>query len=317
MTIGLGVRSATILGFVVAPIVTSCGQAPDDAAPSSNVPASGAGMALPGVGNQADKGVRSLAAARRGDLAGVPLPRATPAPSALFNAAYQRVEDHWEQVIYLCDGIGGDRVKLVTTPNAKGLSQLWTYRKPDFRTDSVIVRLGDDDPGAGQIFSELRRPDGSAFGSVHAINPGMLGDPQATTLPTLSSITDKTETTQCRWMPRGRVLLVDAKRSIIVTAERDGSYTYRSFDHAKPGKVIEAGQGGATSTATVTVKGGRLVPSDPGHEIYEFSAGSWTYRVSASADNRAPGAGSTVLRQGKPVTTTIAAAYEMAAKRIE
>ncbi len=317
MTTALGVRSATILGFAVAPIVTSCGQAPNDEAPSSNVPASGAKMASPRVGNQADEGVPSLATAPRGGLAGVPLPPASPAASALFNAAYQRVEDDWEQVIYLCDGIGGDRVKLVTTPNAKGLSQLWTYRKPDFRTDSVIVRLGDDDPGAGQINSELRRPDGSAFGSVHSINPGILGDAQATTLPTLSSITDKNEATQCRWMPQGRLLLVDAKRSIIVTAERDGSYTYRSFDYAKPGKVIEAGEGGTTSTATVTVRGGQLVPSDPGHEIYEFSAGPWTYRVSASADNRAPGASSTVLRQGKPVTTTIAAAYQMAAKRIE
>ncbi len=49
---------------------------------------------------------------------GVALPRASPAPSALFNAAYQRREDHWDQVLYLCDGIGGDRVKLVTMPNA-------------------------------------------------------------------------------------------------------------------------------------------------------------------------------------------------------
>lgn len=317
MTIGLAIRSAIVWGFVVVPIVASCGQAPHDAAPSSKVSASGVGVASPRIGGQADKGGPSPATAPRAGPAGVPLPRATPAPSALFHAAYQRVEDHWEQVLYLCDGVGGDRIKLVTMPNAKGLSRLWTYRKPDFRTDSAIVRLGDDDPGAGQIISELQRPDGGAFGSVHSINPGILGDAQATTLPTLSSITDKTETTQCRWMPQSRVLLVDATRSIIVTAERDGSYTYRSFDHAKPGKVIEAGEGGTTSTATVTVKGGRLVPSDPGHEIYEFNAGPWTYRVSASADNRAPGAGSTVLRQGKPVTTTIAAAYQMAAKRIE
>lgn len=317
MTIGFGVRSAIVLGFVVAPIVTSCGQAPHDAAPLSNVRAGRAGKASPGIGDQADKDAPGLAKASRGGLSGVPLPLARPAPSALFNAAYQRVEDHWEQVFYLCDGVGGDRVKLVTTPNAKGLSHLFTYRKPDFRTDSVIVRLGDDDPGAGQIFSELRHPNGTAFGSVHSINPGVLGDAQATTLPTLSSITDKNETTQCRWMPQGRVLLVDAKRSIVVTAERDGSYTYRSFDHANQGKVIEAGEGGRSSTATVTVKGGRLAPTDPGHELYEFSASPWTYRVRASADNRAPGASLTVLRQGKPVTTTIAAAYEMAAKRIE
>lgn len=259
----------------------------------------------------------SVGSAPQRVLLGVPLPRANRAPSALFNAAFQRVEDDWVQVLYLCDGVGGDRVKLVTMPDAKGFSQLWTYRKPDFRTASTIMRLGDDDPGAGQIMREIRRPDGSAFGSIHSINPGILGGSEATTLPTVSSITDKNETTQCRWTPRGRVLLVDSKRSVLVTAETDGSYTYRSFDHARPGKVIEAGEGGRTSTATATVTGGHLIPSKPGREIYEFIAGPWRYRVSASADNRAPGAGVTVLRNGKTVSTSVAAAYLMAAKRIE
>lgn len=310
-------RSAIVLGLALSPMMTSCGQAPNQDASASDVMANRPETALRRTANQVDEGEASPTAVPLAGPAGVPLPRATPAPSAIFHAAYQRVEDHWEQVLFLCDGIGGDRVKLVTVPNAKGLSQLWTYRKPDFRTDRVIVRLGDDDPGAGQIMREIRRPDGSAFGSIHSINPGMLGDAEATTLPTLSSITDKSETTQCRWMPRGRVLLTDAKRSIMVTAEDDGSYTYRSFDYAKPGKVIEAGEGGRTSTATVTVKGGRLVPAEPGREVYEFSAGPWTYRVSASADNRAPGAGLMVSRAGKPVTTSVAAAYQMAAQRIE
>ena len=248
---------------------------------------------------------------------GVALPRANPAPSALFNAAYQRKEGDWEQVLYLCDGIGGDRVKLVTMPNAKGLSELWTYRKPDFRTDREPTRLSDEDPGAGQIMRELQTADGKPFGSVHSINPGMMGDAQATTMPTLGGITDKAETTQCRWMPRGRVLLVDARRSVLVTAEPDGSYTYRSYDYAKPGKVMAAGQDGATSTPTSTVTNGRLISSTPGHEVYEFHKNPWTYRVSASADNRALGASLAVLRDGKTVSTSVAAAYQMAAKRIE
>lgn len=247
---------------------------------------------------------------------GVALPRAEPAPSALFNAGYQRVESDWVPILFLCDGVGGDRVKLVTTPDAKGLSTLWTYRKPDFRTVSEAVRIGDNDPGAGQIMREIRRPDGGVFGNVHSVNPGMLGDAEATTLPTLSSITDRNETTRCRWAPRGRVLLVDARRSVLVTADKNGGYTYRSFDYAHPGKVIDA-RGGATNVATTTVSGGRLVPADPGHEVYEFRKGPWTYRVTASADNTAPGASLTVLREGSPVQTSIAAAYEMAAKRIE
>ena len=69
------------------------------------------------------------------NLTGVPLPRAAPAPSALFNAAFQRVESDWEPVLYLCDEVDSDRVTLITTPNAKGLATLWTYRKSDFRTE--------------------------------------------------------------------------------------------------------------------------------------------------------------------------------------
>ena len=247
---------------------------------------------------------------------GVSLPRATAAPSALFNAAYQRVEDHWEQVLFLCDGVGGDRVKLVTMPNAKGLSILMTYRKSDFRTTSATVRIGDDDPGAGQITRAINRPDGSSLGSIHSINPSMLGDVDDTTLPTLSSITDKNETTRCRWEARGRILLIANTRSVMVTANRDGTYTYDSFDYLRPGKIVATGPG-ATNVASVTIRGGRLVPADPGHEVYEFRNGPWTYRVRASAANTAPGADLTVLRDGKVIQATVAAAYQMAAKRIE
>lgn len=307
-------RCWTALTLVVALGASGCNQTPrqsamptgDGSAPIAPADAGTAKAALPPTDRQ-------VAASADG----VALPRANPAPSALFSAAYQRKEGDWEQVLYLCDGIGNDRVKLVTMPNAKGISELWTYRKPDFRTDRTLVRLSDEDPGAGQIMRELQTTDGKPFGSVHSINPGMMGDAQATTLPTLGSITDKAETTQCRWMPRGRVLLVDAKRSVLVTAEPDGSYTYRSYDYTKPGKVVKAGQDGATSTPTATVTGGRLVTAHPNHEVYEFHKSPWTYRVSASADNRAPGASLVVLRDGDTVSTRVAAAYQMAAKRIE
>lgn len=248
--------------------------------------------------------------------AGAALPLAEPAPSALFHAAYQRVEDDWVQVLFLCDGVDGDRVKLITVLNARGLSTLWTYAKPGFRTTSEMVRVGDGEGAAGSVYRELQRPDGGKLGNVHSINPGMLGDAGVTTLPTLVGITDEAETTRCRWTPRGRVLLVTSRRSVLVTAERDGTYTYHSFDYAKPGKVIDAG-GGATSEATTTVTGGRLVAAEPHHEVYEFTKEPWTYRVEASADNTAPGASLTVSRDGKPVQVETAAAYEMAAKRIE
>ena len=242
---------------------------------------------------------------------------ARPASSALLNAAYHRTGDGWEPVLFLCDGIDGDRVRIVTTPSAQGLSQLWTYLKPSFARSSVEVRLGDDDAGAGQVMRELRRPDGIGIGLVHSVNPGILGAADVTTLPTVSSVTVGYETTRCRWLPRGRVLFVDARRSVVVTAEPRGGFTYRSFDHASRAEAVQGPDGAASSVATATVAGGRLVRTRPGSEVYEFDAGPWTYRLTASADNRAPGATLTVLRSGRPVETSAAVAYVMAAAREE
>ena len=241
------------------------------------------------------------------------LPVARPSGSGLLNAAYHRNGINWDPVMFLCDGVNGGQVRLVTTPNARGLSQMWTYTKPGFAARSDEVRVGDEDPGAGQIMRELRRPDGGAIGSTHSINPGILGSADVTTLPTLSRITLGSEITPCRWMARGRVLFVDARRTVLITSEPGGTYTYRSFDHAKPGKPV----GSTSSIPTATVRGGRLVRSRPGIEIYEFRAGPWTYRLTASAKNRAPGADLAVLRSGRARTTSIAVAYEMAAARQE
>ncbi len=294
------------MGITVLLLLAGCGEGADRAQPSNTAAAPTSPIPSP------TSSVHSPSAA----FADAALPLAEPAPSALFQAAYQRVGDDWVQVLFLCDAVDGDRVKLITVPNVFGLSTLWTYAKPSFRTTSEMVRVGDGEGTAGSVYRELQRPDGSTLGNVHSINPGMLGDAGVTTLPTLVGITDKTETTRCRWTPRGRVLLVTSRRSVMVTAEPGGSYTYRSFDYDKPGKVIDAG-GGATSEATTTVIGGRLVAAEPVHEAYEFTKEPWTYRVEASADNTAPGASLTVLRDGKPVQVATAAAYEMAAKRIE
>ena len=250
---------------------------------------------------------------RRDATKGVPVPVARPSGSALFNAAYHRSGRNWDPVLFLCDGVNGRRVVIVTTPNARGLSQVSIYRKPGFAMRSEEARVGDEDPGAGQIMRELRRSDGAALGSIHSVNPGVLGDAHDTTLPTLSSISVGSEVTPCRWMAGGRLLFVGDKRTVVITAEAGGGYTYRSFDHAKPG----APMGGTFSVATATVRDGRLVRSSPGVESYEFSAGPWTYRLKASADNRQPGATLTVLRSNRVATISMAVAYEMAAARRE
>ncbi len=198
-------------------------------------------------------------------------------------------------------------------PECPGLSQVSIYRKPDFAMRSEAARAGDEDPGAGQIMRELWRPDGRALGSIHSVNPGILGNARDTSLPTLSSMTVGGEVTPCRWTASGRVLFVDDRRTVVITAEANGSFTYRSFDHARHSIPV----GGTSSIATATVRGGRLIRSPPGLETYGFSAGPWTYRVKASADDRQPGATLTVLRSGRATTSSMAVAYEMAAARRE
>ena len=132
------------------------------------------------------------------------LPVAKPSGSALLHAAYHRSGGAWEPVLFLCDGVNGRRVVIVTTPNAQGLSQVTIYRKPDFAMRSEAARVGDEDPGAGQIMRELWRPDGRALGSIHSVNPGILGNARDTSLPTLSRMTVGGEVTPCRWTASGR-----------------------------------------------------------------------------------------------------------------
>ena len=243
------------------------------------------------------------------------LPPADPSTSALFHAAYQRVEDDWQQVLFLCDGVAGDRVILITTPDAAGLSTLWAYSKTDFRTERQFVRVGIADPGAGTVTFDLSTPKGEAVGSVHSINPGMRAANPAPGLPTLSSIRIDDSVTRCRWLDRAQVMLATPNRTVWVVSE-GGGFRYLSFDYAKPGAVEERGPQ-LTSSATVSIAHGAIVPAKPNHQRYEFHAGPWTYRVDASADNRAPGASITVLKEGRVVRTTVVAAYQMSGRRVE
>jgi hypothetical protein len=248
-------------------------------------------------------------------LAGSPLLSARPAPSALFNAAYQRTEADWSQVLFLCDGVDGDRVKLITTPDAKGLSSMWTYAKPDFRTRREMVRVGNQDAGAGSVGWPLLDRADREIGSVRSFNPQMLGESDAAGLPSLRSIRVQGEVTRCRWLEKARVMLVTSARTVVVTRGRAG-YRYTSFDYAKNGRVIQR-SASVSSKPTLSIGGGRLLLTRQNQERYEFPNGPWTYRIDASADNRAPGALLTVLKDGQIVQTSTASAYQLSARRIE
>lgn len=308
-------ESKTWLAFLCAallPALAGCGRASDKKAGPSDLTANvTAGRADPPFANPPRPAPTCLAA--RATRAGEPLPSARPAPSALFNAAYQRDEADWVQVLFLCDGVDGDRVQLITTPDAKGLSMLWTYAKRGFRTRREVVRVGNQDAGAGNIWWPLLDLEDREIGAVRSLNPGMVEGGGG--LPTLSSIRVHGVVTRCRRLVSAQLMLVTPVRTVVVTRE-DGGLRYSSFDHAKPGKVTESGAS-VSSQPTLSVGGGRLVPAARNHERYEFRNGPWTYRLDASADNRAPGASVTVLKDDRVVQTSTASAYQMSAERME
>ncbi len=239
-----------------------------------------------------------------------PLPLAAPSTSADGAAAFVKNGAGWQPILYLCDGVDGSQVAAVSATG------LWTFAKPGLDVTTQTIALGEPDAGAGSVFRDMLS-EGAVVGAVRSINPGMLGPASATTLPTLSSIRIGTRETPCRWLPAARLLIVTARRSAMVTRDGDGSYTYRSFDYDRPGRVTHRGEAGTSNTPTVEVRGGRLVAGPAGTETYEFSTAPWTYRVTASARAAAPGASVTVLNDGRAVTRAEAIAYEMAAARID
>lgn len=238
------------------------------------------------------------------------LPLAAPSARADGAAAFVRARGGWTPALYLCDGVDGPQVAAVSR------TTLWTFAKPGMDMTTRTITLGGEDAGAGSVFRDLLDDD-RTIGAVRSLNPGMLGPAEATTLPTLSSIRIGDRETRCRWLPRARLLIVAPERSAIVTQEADGSFTYRSFDHDKPGDVTEGGERGTSSVPTVEVRGGRLVKGAAGSESYEFAAPPWTYRVTASARVATPGASVAVMKDGREVSRAEAVAYEMAAARIE
>lgn len=242
--------------------------------------------------------------------AGTPLSLAPPSPMADKAAAFVAGSGGWTPILYLCDGIDGSQVAAVSATG------LWTFAKPGMDVTTQRIALGDTDAGAGSVWRDMTS-EGTTVGAVRSINPGMLGTAEATTLPTLSSVRIGQRETPCRWLPRARLLIVTARRSAMVTREADGSYTYRSFDHDKPGRITQGGEAGTSSTPTVEVRGGRLIAAPTGQEAYEFTAAPWVYRVAASARTSAPGASILVLKDGRRVSRAEAIAYEMAAARID
>jgi hypothetical protein len=187
---------------------------------------------------------------------------------------------------FICSPIDGADVTVISMPDAKRQVRLM---QPLSRSTDVF-RLGQPDPGAGQIYWPLslgRRQ----IGQFHAFNPGMLTDPKAATTPTFTSIRASAAQLDCRWLERTRLIGFSAKRTIAVTQAADGRLEYRTFDFKDAGRLKRIDSGAEqTTTTSLDIKGGRLTAGG-----FEFRSGAITYDVRAGAK----GASISVTRGGR------------------
>lgn len=234
-------------------------------------------------------------------LAAAPQLPATPgANSSAFFVRDGRPDLAWA----ICDGVDAPQVIVLGQPDARGRSEVAVFSKTAPGAYSYQAYLiGPGDPGAGQVYYSLTPRTGKAdpSGNVHAVNPGVLADPQRAFTPTVASVTlSGAQAVSCRWLPGLRVLGFSARRSFAVTQDAQGRLTYQSYDFAASGsgKARSLGGFGQTTAASVTVAGGRAVLSG-GAETFSFPAPNG-YSYTVRVDDRGQGSLS-VSRAGKVI----------------
>lgn len=243
-------------------------------------------------------------------LTAAPLAAQTAFPRTNDALTWQRHESGWDPAWFICDGIDRPVVHVMGALDARAGVTLWTYRKPSFRTARTAYIVGNDDPGMSQVATPLfPYPRGTrAVGGFNSFSPAASPDPKAATTGTFTSVRLGDTTTACRWLPNTRAHLFTPRRSVVVTREA-GTYVYRSFDYAAPGKRLTNSR---STTPSLTLRGGRLFRRTDGAGIYAFANGRYGYRVTVSDDPRNPGASLAVTRDGRTLSTETAAGYTVA-----
>ena len=241
-------------------------------------------------------GVSAAAALTSVSLA---LPSLAAAPPGFKGQPFERSRSYWRSgakvrpAWFVCAPIDGADMTVVTPPDAKGrvaVAQPLTKEAPS------VFRLGQADPGAGQIYWPLSDQSGKEVGQIHAVNPGMIDDPQGATIPTVTWIRINGAQWDCRWLGRTRLLGFSRRRAVIVTQAPDGTLEYRTFDIRDAGQLKRVPSTGVeqTTTASLDLKGGKATASG-----FVFRNGAYAYEIAASP----VGAAITVRKGGRPVAT--------------
>ncbi|CAN5310883.1 hypothetical protein BH09PSE2_BH09PSE2_06390 [soil metagenome] len=195
---------------------------------------------------------------------------------------------------FVCDPTDGSAIVVFENRGEGGTARANVFPRSAPRTArTTTYRVGDGDPGAGQIYYALKR-DGREAGSVHAVNPGVFDPETPVRLPAISSLEMDGVRTQCRLIPGAVFIGFTQRRSLAVVSTKAG-LAYRTFDFSQP----------SGETPSTDVNGGRGIKRGGGVE-YRFDTKGFTYLVKAPATGAAT---LSVLRAGRLVQSEPLIAY--------
>lgn len=242
--------------------------------------------------------IAALLLAACGQPASAPPP---PAPVAVTEAA---------PIWFICDGLDAPVLFLFADRPEDGRVQVRRFDKPSGASAGVFeIAVGETEGGAGSLYTPLSI-DGAEAGLVRQLNPGMLETPGAAYTPPIASVRLQETETQCRWLPRTRLMAFTGRRSIVVHEDADGDLIYSSFnfDDANAQTPIDLSENGRSTPFSAEVRGGEEALS-PEDARFNFTApDGYAYVI----ETRRDGTGRVAVSQnGAPVQEEALVAFQL------
>jgi hypothetical protein len=232
-------------------------------------------------------------------LVALPLTAAAPLPASrtvLMQAG--RPTPAW----FVCDTTDAPLTLVAGEPGRGGALPMSLFPKaPHATAQRRDYRLGEADPGAGQIYYALSRGR-RAVGTIHAVNPGMFDADTPVRLPAVTSVKLEDVQATCRLTPGARFQGFTARRSVVITGGARGAVGYRSYD-------LRPGAAGADAP-TLALDGGQESRAGSG-ATFTFRSAGFAYVLAVPPEGvRAP-ATLTVTRGPKRVQVERFTAYSL------
>jgi hypothetical protein len=202
-------------------------------------------------------------------------PGFTGAPYAA-SRTYFKLQGRYPPAWTLCDGVDRPQAIVAGLPDADHNLAVFTLDKRTGAHASRTLKLGEPDPGAGNIYWPLNETAGAEAGYLRAINPGVLDDPKAAATATFTSVKLGEEITACRWAANTRVQAIGQRRSYLVTSEA-GQLVYRTFNYADAVQPIQ-GPAGMISKPSLEIRGGQETRTATG-VLFAFENQGYRYTV--------------------------------------